>query len=151
MVEIIDRVTLDFDRDRIYGWQLFTNLRKVAGMVKALELGYDLPDVDVVKRDGVYFLCKEQKSDVKQWGGHSRTIAKYVVGRNFFCNVWDEDNPEKFKNREYYDIKNAVLRDNPLRKYSYYNKLKEADARVVSRDLGDSMWGFQRFLDSELE
>ncbi len=150
MTKIIDRVFFDWGKDRIFGWQLFTNFKKVAGMANALELGYELPDVDVVERDGVYFLCKEQKSNTRQWGGHSRTAARYIIGRGFSCNLWDKDRPGEFRDRKYYEIKDAVFRDS-LVPYPYYGKLKEVDARVVAKNLGDSIWEFQSFLDSGLK
>jgi len=139
---------LDWNRDKLFGWHRETDFRSVAGFVMAIEMGYEMPAVDVVKRHGLYFLCGESKEDYFQYGGHNRSIAKYILNRLLNVNLWDNDNDPSREKRIFVPIEDSVLEDLGLG-YTWYDYLRKKDANIIAKELGQDLVGDRIFLDSK--
>lgn len=142
------RFILRWERDKLYGWHSKTSFNGVVGFVMSLEMGYELPAVDIVARGDSYYLCGETKSTHFQFGGHHRAIAHYILSRPLECNLWKEDNDPLFARRSFHLIGDSILKDDSVG-YTYYDLLREADARKVAAELGERLYPGQRFLDSK--
>ena len=142
---------LRWDRDNLYGWHTVTGFNGVAGFVMALEKGYDVPAVDIVKRGNFYYLCGESKSHLFQYGGHHRAISHYIFGKSLNCNLWERDDDKDFSKRKFTLIQNSVLSSNvPGGGYYYYDELLEEDAREIAKALGEKLDWDMQFLDSRM-
>ena len=88
------RLDLNFKEDLLLGWELEHNFDAVASLVKALELGAQIPPVKVLSTDLTKFTLSRDftklNSKQKEYpdGGHRRAIAHYIIGKPLPCLVY---------------------------------------------------------------
>ena len=90
----IGEVDLEWSRDKLSGYQRTYCPMVVDVMMEAIRLGYDLPRVDVVFKDGIYqiryWADSEEDMINRNNGGHHRALAYMFKRKTLRCNLFDE-------------------------------------------------------------
>ena len=137
MVKILDKITLDFGRDEICGWEMEKDAPVVLNYVTRNLAGDRAPAVEVVFRNGVYQLAhgvdRYSDRDDYNYGGHHRCISSWISGNSLDAFLLEKHREPS--RQEFSSIKN-------IRLALYWGK----DIKDFLREAPEDV--FSRFVDS---
>lgn len=117
MVKVLDRITLDLNKDELHGFERWKNAIDVAGYIEMNLAGKRPPLPEVTRKDGIYQLVVDKRWRARyrtsndkdyNYGGHNRSVSHYISGDKLDCILLDD---HRFHpGTSFFPIKNIYLR-----------------------------------------
>ncbi|MFC2137928.1 hypothetical protein ACFLTE_07120 [Bacteroidota bacterium] len=140
MVEILNEINLDLNKNKLYGHERPKRASKVAKYIKMNLSGSVPPKTEVIYKNGIYQIVYGRKkdssgldfaNDTYNYAGHNRAIAHWISGHKLGCVLLDGHRASP--PLEFFPVKDIALRTLSCERGNIRDFLEEASENIFSR------------------